>query len=64
MAKLTKADKRRIKDMIKIAKWIWPNDCTNIKVSDFTNKMLNDTLKRFAEAAVKSQPLTFVKKIN
>ena len=37
--------------MIKMAKWLWPNECTNLKVSNFTNKMLNTEMKRFAEEA-------------
>lgn len=55
--KLTKADKLHIKHMIKTAKWIWPKECANLKVSDFTNKSLNDAMKRRAEVAVKSQSI-------
>ena len=43
--------------MIKTAKWIWPKECKNLKVSDFTNKSLNDAMKRRAEVAVKSQSI-------
>lgn len=54
--KLTKADKLYIKYMIKTAKWLWPKESVNLKVSDFTNKSLNDAVKRRAEAAGNSQP--------
>ena len=55
--KLTKADKLHIRYMIKTAKWIWPKECINLKVSDFTNKSLNDAMKRCAGVAVKSQSI-------
>ncbi len=49
--KLNKNDKLHIKHMLKTAKWLWPNEFANIKVSDFTNKMLNDEMTKFAKVA-------------
>lgn len=41
--KLSKADKSNIKQMIKIAKWIWPKETKNLT---FTNKDYGDYIKR------------------
>lgn len=41
--KLSKADKSNIKQMIKIAKWIWPKEAENLT---FTNNDYWDGIKK------------------